>query len=284
MLYNTTKNKDRRKNMYKADLHLHTKVSDGSEDIEEILDMAKYMGITHLSITNHDTTQRTEEYIEKAKKQGIQAIPGVEMSAYDSQAGVRAHILGYNYIGVSHIEKIGAETLRKRTENGYRYIEVLNKIGYRADLKEIEKLTTSAIYKQHILAYLMKTGQTDEIFGDVYYKEFKNGGPCSFDVEYPDAVACVRAICADGGIAVLAHPGQQNNFALLPKLVEAGLKGIEYNHPSHHEEHRRKVREEAEKFGLFMTGGSDFHGLYEKTKTTLGAYPAHESSRVLFEK
>ena len=61
--------------MYKADLHLHTKVSDGSEDIEEILDMAKYMGITHLSITNHDTTQRTEEYIEKAKKQGIQAIP-----------------------------------------------------------------------------------------------------------------------------------------------------------------------------------------------------------------
>ncbi len=50
------------------------------------------------------------------------------------------------------------------------------------------------------------------------------------------------------------------------------------------EEPRRKVREEADKFGLFMTGGSDFHGLYEKTKTTLGAYPAHESSRVLFEK
>ncbi len=63
---------------------------------------------------------------------------------------------------------------------------------------------------------------------------------------------------------MLAHPGQQNNFALLPKLVEAGLKGIEYNHPSHHEEHRRKVREEAEKFGLFMTGGSDFHGLLPK--------------------
>lgn len=269
--------------MYKADLHLHTKVSDGSEDIEEILEMAKNMGITHLSITNHDTTQRTEEYIEKAKKQGIQAIPGVEMSAYDHEVKVRAHILGYNYTRTSHIEKVGAETLRKRTENGYRYIEVLNQIGYQADLKEIEKLTTSAIYKQHILAYLMKTGQTDEIFGDVYYKEFKNGGPCSFDVEYPDAVACVKAICADGGIPVLAHPGQQNNFALLPKLVEAGLKGIEYNHPSHNAEHRKKVSDAAKTYGLIMTGGSDYHGLYEKTKTVLGAYPAHESSKVLFE-
>lgn len=269
--------------MYKADLHLHTTVSDGSEEIEGLLRMAKEMGITHISITNHDTTQRTEEYIEKAKKQGIYAIPGVEMSAYDAERGVRAHILGYNYKTTAHIEEIGAETLRKRTENGYKYIEVLNKIGYHADLKEIKKLTTSAIYKQHILAYLMKTGQTDEIFGDVYHKEFKNGGACSFDVEYPDAIACVKAIRADGGIPVLAHPGQQNNFYLLPKLVAAGLKGIEYNHPSHNEEHRRKVKDAAQEFGLIMTGGSDFHGLYEKTKTTLGAYPAHESSKILFQ-
>lgn len=269
--------------MYKADLHLHTKVSDGSEDIEAILTMAKDMGITHLSITNHDTTQRTEEYIEKAKKQGILAIPGVEMSAYDAEHGVRAHILGYCYQTTEHIEAIGRETLRSRTENGYKYIEVLNEIGYHVDREVVEKLTTSAIYKQHILAYLMKTGQTDEIFGDVYYKEFKNGGPCSFDVDYPDAVACVKAICADGGIPVLAHPGQQDNFYLLPKLVEAGLKGIEYNHPSHNEEHQKKVSEAAEKYGLIMTGGSDFHGLYEKTKTVLGAYPAHESSKVLFE-
>ena len=268
--------------MYKADLHLHTKVSDGSEDITTILKMAKEAGITHLAITNHDTTQKTEEYIAEARRYGIYAIPGVEMSAYDSEREVRAHILGYNYRTTDHIERIGAETLRKRTENGLEYIRVLNEIGYKADLEEIRTLSTSAIYKQHILAFLMKTGQTDSIFGDVYYKEFKNGGPCSFDVDYPDAVECVKAICADGGIPVLAHPGQQNNFDLLPKLVAAGLKGIEYNHPSHNEELREKAAKAAQEFGLFLTGGSDFHGLYEKTKTKLGAYPAHESSRILF--
>lgn len=269
--------------MYKADLHLHTRVSDGSEDIEEILRMAKENGINHLAITNHDTTLRTEEYIGKAKEQGIYAIPGVEMSAYDQEYDVRAHILGYNYKTTSHIEAIGAETLRSRTENGYKYIEVLNRIGYHADLEAIRKLSTTAIYKQHILAYLMQTGQSDEIFGDVYYKEFKNGGPCSFDVDYPDAVVCVKAICADGGIPVLAHPGQQNNFALLPKLVAAGLRGIEYDHPSHDEKMRKKVEKVAQEFGLFMTGGSDFHGRYEKTKTELGRYQAHESSGRLFE-
>lgn len=268
--------------MYQADLHLHTRVSDGSEDITTILQMAKEVGLTHLAITNHDTTQMTEEYIAKAKDYGIYAIPGVEMSAYDAERGVRAHILGYNYKTTTHIEAIGRETLRKRTENGLKYIEVLKQIGYQVDREEIQKLCTSAIYKQHILSYLVKTGQTNAIFGDVYDKEFKNGGPCSFDVDYPDAVACVKAICADGGIAVLAHPGQQNNFDLLPKLVDAGLKGIEYNHPSHDAELRKKVEKSAEQFELFMTGGSDFHGLYEKTKTTLGAYRAHESSEILF--
>lgn len=270
--------------MYQADLHLHTRVSDGSEDITKILKMAKEAGLTHLAITNHDTTQMTEEYIEEAKKYGIHAIPGVEMSAYDTERGVRAHILGYNYKTVSHIEAIGKETLRKRTENGLKYIEVLKQTGYKVDKEEILKLCTTAIYKQDILAYLVKTGQTNAIFGDVYDKEFKKGGPCSFDVDYPDAVVCVKAICADGGIPVLAHPGQQNNFDLLSKLVNAGLKGIEYNHPSHDEKLRKRVEQEAERFGLFMTGGSDFHGAYEKTKTELGKYRAHESSLCLFEK
>ena len=270
--------------MYQADLHLHTRVSDGSEDITTILKMAKEAGLTHLAITNHDTTQMTEEYIEEANKYGIHAIPGVEMSAYDTERGVRAHILGYNYKTISHIEAIGKETLSKRTENGLKYIEVLKQTGYKVDKEEILRLCTTAIYKQHILAYLVRTGQTNAIFGDVYDKEFKNGGPCSFDVDYPDAVACVRAICADGGIPVLAHPGQQNNFDLLPKLVNAGLKGIEYNHPSHDEKLRKRVEEEAERFGLFMTGGSDFHGAYEKTETELGKYRAHESSLCLFEK
>lgn len=237
--------------MYRADLHLHTTISDGSEDAVQILEMAKQAGLTHLAFTNHDTTKMWEKYIAEAKEYGIHAIPGIEMSACDYEEDVKAHILGYGYTSTVHMEKIGSETLRKRNENGLKYIEILNTIGYKADT----------------------------IFGEVYYKVFKNGGPCAFDLEYPDPVECVKAICADGGTAVLAHPGQQDNFRLLPKLVEAGLKGIEYSHPSHNEVLRKRTMQAAEEFGLFMTGGSDYHGVYEKTKTEFGKYTAHISSR-----
>lgn len=268
--------------MYLADLHVHTKVSDCSEDIATILNLAKEQGITHIAFTDHDTTKMSAEHVSRADAHGITAIPAVEMSACDYERKVKAHILGYGYITTSHIEKIGAETLKKRNENCLKQIGILKSIGYKIDENEIRKMAGDCIYKQHILAYLLKTGQTYAIFSDVYQNIFKNGGPCDFDIIYPDPVDCVKAICADGGTAVLAHPGQQNNFYLLSQLVEAGLKGIEYNHPSHGEAERKQVEEMALEYDLFLTGGSDFHGTYEKTQKKLGEYPAPESSRRLF--
>lgn len=269
--------------MYRADLHVHTQVSDCSENIDSILNLAKEAGVTHIAFTDHDTTEKAAEHVSRAEGLGIRAVPAVEMSACDYKRGVKAHILGYGYITTSHIERIGAQTLRKRNENCLKQMEILKSLGYRIEEEEIRKLAGNCIYKQHILMYLLSTGQTYDIFGDVYQNIFKNGGPCDFDIQYPAPADCVEAIRADGGTAVLAHPGQQDNFYLLPELVEAGLKGIEYNHPSHGARERACVKEAAVEYGLIMTGGSDFHGRYEKTKTSLGAYPAHVSSRVLFE-
>lgn len=268
--------------MYKADLHVHTSVSDCSEDVSVILSNAKERGITHIAFTDHDTTRMAAEHVSRAAAYGIRAVPAVEMSACDRETGVKAHILGYGYITTSHIEKTGAETLRKRNENCLRQMEILKTLGYKIDEAEIRKMAGECIYKQHILAYLLKTGQTYAVFGDVYQNIFKNGGLCDFDIDYPDPVECVRAICADGGKAVLAHPGQQDNFALLPELTDAGLSGIECVHPSHGEKERKEAERLAAEYGLIMTGGSDYHGAYEKTKTMLGGYPAPESSRVLF--
>ncbi len=69
---------------------------------------------------------------------------------------------------------------------------------------------------------------------------------------------------------------------MIPRLADAGLKGIEYRHPSHGEEERKKVMRTALEFSLIMTGGSDYHGAYGKTATIPGEYPAHPSSEILF--
>lgn len=269
--------------MYLADLHVHTSVSDCSLTAEAVLEKAKNEGLTHIAFTDHDTTQLAQEHIKLAQQYGIRAIAGVEMSAYDYERKRKVHILGYRYQRTEHIEAIGKETLKKRNANCLKQISILNTLGYQVPVEEVKKLAGSCIYKQHILDYLVQTEQSLELFGKIYQTVFKNAGPCDFDIEYPSALDAVRAIKADGGLAVLAHPGQLGNFPMIPELVQAGLDGIEYNHPSHSLEDKKKVAEAAKIYGLFLTGGSDFHGRYEKTICHLGEYSAPESSaEILF--
>lgn len=269
--------------MYAADLHVHTRVSDGSMTAAEILAMARAKGVTHIAFTDHDTTKQSEDHKRLAAAYGIQAIRAVEMSAYDYESRKKVHILGYGYKHTEAIEKIGRATLKKRDENCRRQIGILNKLGFRVPEDAVKHLADDCVYKQHILDYLLKTGQSEALFGDIYWNIFKNGGPCDFDIEYPRAEDTVRAICRDGGFAVLAHPGQQDNFSVIPGLVAAGLSGIEWNHPSNDEEDRKKAAVYAGEYGLFLTGGSDFHGRYEREGADLGTCPAHETSRCLFE-
>ena len=264
--------------MYFADLHVHTDVSDGSETAETILREAKEKGITHIAFTDHDTTKSASKHKELSASFGIQAVTGVELSAYDFEGKKKVHILGYGYTRGKHIEALGRETLAHRQENCLRQIGILERLGYQMDVEKIQALAGGSIYKQHIFDYLVQTGQSEEMFGAVYQEIFKNGGACDFDIIYPAAEEAVRAVKADGGAAVLAHPGQQGNFDIIGRLAEAGLDGIEWNHPSHTEEHRRQEEEAAKCYRLFLTGGSDFHGRYERSSAPLGAYPAHISS------
>ena len=268
--------------MYYADLHVHTTTSDCSMEVEEILKMAKEKGITHIAFTDHDTTQDAKEHQDLAESYGIYGIPGIEMSAYDLKIQKKVHILGYGYSSTKHIEEIGRETLRRRNANCLKQIEILNELGYCVPVEEIQKLSRSCIYKQHIFDYLVQTGQTEKMFGEIYKYIFKNGGPCDFDIEYPAAEDVVKSIKEDGGAAVLAHPGQQGNFEIITRLVEAGLSGIEWNHPSHGESDKKIIEDYAQRYDLFLTGGSDFHGRYENQSAAIGAFPAHESSKRLF--
>ena len=103
--------------MFRAELHVHTDISDGSRTAEQILKEAGKKGLTHIAFTDHDTTLKSREHTELARKYGIRAVPAVELSAYDRSAGRKVHILGYHYKTAEHIEAIGGRTLKKRDEN-----------------------------------------------------------------------------------------------------------------------------------------------------------------------
>jgi predicted metal-dependent phosphoesterase TrpH len=128
------------------------------------------------------------------------------------------------------------------------------------------------IYKQHIMDWLVSTGQAPNMFGEFYQNTFKSSGICDFDIGYPDVFDAVKAVKNAGGFADLAHPGQQQNFGLIPKLVKCGLDGLELNHPTNSEVDKDVIWDYAKEYGLFLTGGSDYHGKYEDKSAGIGDY------------
>ncbi len=264
----------------KVDLHCHTKASDNTLSIREVILAAKAAGISHLAITDHDTTLGLEEAMVLGLQHHVHIIPGIEISAYDYKRNRRAHILGY-FITPDHpaLAELCNPIVDQRHQASVEMVQKLNVAGYKVTWEQVLRYAEggSAVYKQHIMHALMDSGYCEELFGTLYRKLFsRNGeggqpGLAYIPLVYADAVAAIRAIREAGGVAVLAHPGQLHNYEAIAEWVEAGLEGIEVHHPSHDGAEVEKARSYAERYHLVMTGGSDFHGGYGNPAYPLGS-------------
>ncbi|WP_026895636.1 PHP domain-containing protein [Clostridiisalibacter paucivorans] len=249
----------------KGDLHVHTNVSDSNYSIEETIKMAKENGITHLGVVDHDTTYGLKKAMELGREYGVNIIPGIEISAFDFEENKKIHILGFNFkLEAPNVKKICNEIIKRRHQNSLWQIKQLYEHGYDITPMEvgIKAKDSICIYKQHIMHVLIEKGYTDKIYSDLYTELFKGQGICSRDIRYIDAFDAVKAIKEDQGIVILAHPGQQDSYYLIDRLVDIGLDGIEIYHKDHTEEDHNKIFQYREKYDLILTGGSDYHGIY----------------------
>jgi len=258
----------------KADLHMHSTFSDGSDTIGQLINIARNKGLDAIAITDHDTLSHASQI---PTDSGIQVIVGVELSAFHRKSNTRTHILVYRIQKPEIITALTQPILEARNENSEKQADILIRAGFRIDMDKIARAGGKYLYKQHIMDWLVTTGQASEMFGGFYKKTFKNGGICAFDIEYVDAFNALRAAKEAGGLAVLAHPGQQQNFRLIPELVKSGLDGIELNHHSHSQKDLEIIKNYAGQYGLFMTGGSDYHGKYEPQPFGVGDFLSEES-------
>ena len=258
----------------RADLHIHSTVSDGSDTIEQIIDTAKKKGLDAISITDHDTMSHISQIPDDTE---IAVIAGIEISSVHRKTNTRAHMFGYNIQKPEIITALTQPFLEARDKNSKKQAEMLIRFGYNIDMDKLAKADGKYLYKQHIMDWLVTTGQVPDMFGDFYKKTFKQGGICSFDIEYMDVFEAVKAIKKAGGLAVLAHPGQQHNFWLIPELVKLGLDGLELNHHTHTEKDRETIQNYANQYSLFLTGGSDYHGKYEPQPFGIGDFLSEDS-------
>jgi len=253
-----------------VDLHCHTDASDNSMTILQVLRLAKDKSVSHLAITDHDTTAGLAEALKLGAELNIEIIPGIEISTYDEDRKIRAHILGY-YIQPEHpaIKELCSPLSARRHEACRRMVNILMEKGYNITWEKVKRISGSGgVYKQHIMHALVEEGYCSEIYSPLYKKLFYRGdektspGSAFVPIEYVLPEDAIKAIRAASGVPVLAHPAQFENFDAVPQWVAAGLEGIEVKHPKHGEQEEKRAMELAAEFNLVTTGGADFHGFY----------------------
>ncbi len=258
----------------KADLHIHSNISDGSDTVEEIIAAAKQKSLDAIAVTDHDTLSHISRI---PADPGIRVIGGLEISAVHKKSNTKAHVLGYNIERPDLVTALTQSILDARNQNSERQVVILRRQGYWIDVDRLTRADGKYLYKQHIMEWLVITRQVNEMFGDLYQSIFKNGGICAFDIDYIDVFQAIRSIKEAGGKAVLAHPGQQQNYWLIPEMVSCGLDGLELNHPANSLQDNSIIREIAKKHKLFLTGGSDYHGRYGQQPFGIGDFLSEES-------
>ncbi len=255
-----------------GDLHCHTKISDGSLGIEDLISIAKRKGLSTISVTDHDTTAGATRAVILGKRLGIQVLHGVELSTMDHERGRKAHLLCYLCDSPDRLEGLCRRIGEGRRAAGMEMVRKVMRY-YPITSELVVKCATGStnIFKQHIMHALLDAGYADSMYGDLYHKLFGKDGCATVPIEYPDTRDVLTAIHEAGGIAVLAHPHVYQSEDLLTELVSLGLDGVEVWHPNHSEEQQQALLDFATQQALLTTGGSDFHGMYSRTARPLGS-------------
>ena len=256
-----------------ADLHCHTRLSNGSLGIEDLIILAKKRGVSTIAITDHDCLAGTVRGKVIGERHGVTVIPGVELSGTDKTTGQEIHMLCYKPDFPDRLEGLcrRSSLIRKKSS----HIMMLKAAQrYPVTPEFVVKCASGStnIFKIHIMQALMEVGYTDRIYGDLYKKLFSSDveGNINNVPEYEDIFDVLKQIHEAGGIAVLANPQRCKNKNLVDELVKAGLDGIEVYSPELSDEEKAEFIKYAKKNKILTTGGSNFKGLYNKMVVSVG--------------
>ena len=244
----------------RVDLHLHTDASDGVYPPAEVIKLAARAGLKAAAVTDHDTLEGIPEALRAGKEWNIEVVPGVEISVL--YQGGEFHLLGYYPARGGELEK----ALQFMREERYRRMQLmldrLRDLEIRVSWEEVLSAAGKAAPgRLHLARVLVKKGycpSTEEAF----QRFLDRGRPAYVPRETLSAAQALRLLLKDGAVPVLAHPGEKGK-TVLRNLVRMGLRGVEVYHPDHHAGLQEFYRGQALDLGLFITGGSDFHGDFQ---------------------
>jgi phosphoribosyl 1,2-cyclic phosphate 1,2-diphosphodiesterase len=270
-----------------ADLHCHTKMSDGSVGIDEVVLLAKRRGIPTIAVTDHDTFAGSTRAKIFGDRHDVEVISGVELSTVDPATGRKAHILCYLCDNPDRLVGLCKRTAdSRRNAAGIMIQKVMRIYPITAEMVVRRAQGSTNIFKQHIMHALIDAGYADEFFGATFQKLFNSKTGFAYcKVEYPDVHEVIEQIHEAGGVAVLAHPGEYDSYDLLEQMAkDHEIQGIEVWHPRNKPGDEEKFIAIAKKYELVMTGGTDFHGMYTAEKMPIGTCTTPDDQLIALKK
>ena len=261
----------------RIDLHTHSSVSDGTDTPAQLVAAAAGAGLDVVALTDHDTTAGWAPAA-AARPAGLTVVPGMELSCRWFPTGERSgeppvavHLLAYLFDAEHPV--FAAERVRLREERlgrGERITENLAAAGYPVSWAEIVARSEGGVVgRPHIARALVDAGVVDSV--DQAFATLLNHRSPHYvtkaDTEVHDGIALVRAA---GGVPVFAHGmatkrGRVVGDDAIRTMAEAGLLGLEVDHPDHSTEERAHLRGLAAELDLLTTGSSDYHGTNKRT-------------------
>jgi 3',5'-nucleoside bisphosphate phosphatase len=246
------------------DLHTHSRESDGTNTVAENVTLAIERDLAGIAITDHDTTAGYADAEAAATGTDLRIVPGIEFSAeYD---GTSLHVLAYwvdpaNPALVAELRRL----IDTRFRRGELMVEKLRELGYDISFEQVRAIAgDDLIARPHIAQAMVEAGivATEREAFDRFISDSGIAYVPKHALAPMDALALIRDA---GGVCVLAHPAMWKGNGPVPdvlieEMADAGMGGLEVDHPDHDEAQRTHYRQLAMRLELVPTGASDCHG------------------------
>lgn len=261
------------------DLHIHSEFSaDGELSPERIVDLADQSGASHISMTDHNCVRGCERFEDTAKHSRVLTIPGVELDCLFD--GLNLHILG---LGIDYQDPAFHEwetfVVDQERKTLFEMIRELKGLGFGIETDDVyDDVAEPPPAPESLAEYLLHSAANNDMellkpyrtggarsgmpFFHFYQDYLAPGKICHVPTKYHSLEHAIQLVTSTGGTPILAHPGGSLTEPVkqLPKIMQAGVEGIEVFSSYHNSSQTKYYLEVALLNDLNISCGSDFHG------------------------
>ncbi|MBZ5487234.1 PHP domain-containing protein [Halomonas aquamarina] len=249
---------------YPVDLHMHSTASDGAMTPGELVALCAARGLTHMSLTDHDTMAGIDEAGQAARQAGLCLVPGCELST--RWQGINIHVVALVPGGVQGPLIEGLEQQRQaRIQRANVIAERLEKAGLENALEKARQQAGSdrPLGRPDFARALVADGLVSD-WATAFKRYLGSGKKGDVKAHWPEIGEAVKWVVNSGGVAVIAHPlryglTRRKRGLLMDDFQAAGGEAAELVSGQQNPDSTRDLARQLVERGFYASIGSDFH-------------------------